>query len=94
MDLGQRGHNGDMEEREAKRHQRLKADECPAGVKDGVEDRVEQWRQNLRYGVVLGEIPFWEWMSGEQGLTHTWTTGRAPDIVAKRELVGNGRIGG
>jgi hypothetical protein len=51
-----------------------------------LEDRVEQRRHNLSYGVVLGEVPFWEWMSGKQGLTHAWTACRAPAIVAKMLL--------
>ena len=33
--------------------------------------------------MITGEIPFWEWMGGEQGLTHVWTAGLLQDIVAK-----------
>jgi hypothetical protein len=60
--------------------------ECPAGVKNCTEDNIGQWSQTVRYGVIARMVAFWEWMGGDQGLSHMWMTGREHDIVVVQLL--------
>ena len=71
-------------EREAKRRRLLGSEECPAGVRDCVEDRLRQREGRIRFGVIIGTggVPFWGWIDGN-GFRHAWTAQTLSGIGTK-----------
>ena len=63
----------------------LEPAECPAGVLDGVEDRVVARRTGVvRYGMIGSgaKTAFWEWLAGG-GFHHGWTASDPTGIATK-----------